>query len=205
MRVEARNVDLANQRWVFAKSESKTKRLSRIVYLTDPAWDITKRLMLSHPTGRLFRNTNTKPWTTDAVNCGFLRLQMRMGKEEMACRRESISEDAIRELIPLLKPTKTCRGRVVGKTLAELREEAKRKLTYSRAAGLVPRYSLYALRHSWATNALQRGLDGLTVAVLMGHEDPSTLAKVYQHLSHNPKHLLEQAKRAASYPKGEGA
>ena len=46
--------------------------------------------------------------------------------------------------------------------------------------------------------ALQRGVDALTVAILMGHKDPSQLAKVYQHLSHNPKHLLEQAKKAAS-------
>lgn len=65
---------------------------------------------------------------------------------------------------------------------------------------LGPRYSLYALRHSWATNALERGIDALTVAVLMGHSDPSTLARVYQHLSHNPKHLLEQARRAIAAP-----
>ena len=34
LRVEARHVDLANQRWVFPKSESKNKKLSRVVYLT---------------------------------------------------------------------------------------------------------------------------------------------------------------------------
>ena len=39
-------------------------------------------------------------------------------------------------------------------------------------------------------------MDALTVAVLMGHADPSTLAKVYQHLAHNPQHLLEQARKA---------
>ena len=75
--------------------------------------------------------------------------------------------------------------------------EAKRKLTNRRAAKLAPRYSLYALRHSWATNALQRGLDSLTVAILTGHEDPSTLARVYQHLSHNPEQMLKQARKAA--------
>lgn len=57
--------------------------------------------------------------------------------------------------------------------------------------------SLYALRHSWATNALQRGVDSLTVSILMGHEDPSTLARVYQHLSMNPDHLRDQLKKAA--------
>ena len=66
------------------------------------------------------------------------------------------------------------------------------------AASLVPRYSLYAFRHSFATHALERGVDSVTVAVLMGHSDPSMLAKVYQHLTQNPAFLLEQAKRATA-------
>ena len=60
------------------------------------------------------------------------------------------------------------------------------------AAQFAPRYSLYALRHVWAMRALESGLDVLTVAILMGHSDPSTLARVYQHLSHSPEHLLAQ-------------
>ena len=69
------------------------------------------------------------------------------------------------------------------------------ELTQKRAVRVATRYCLYALRHSWATHALQTGLDGLTVAVLLGHADPSTLTRVYQHLAHNPEHLLHQAKR----------
>jgi len=153
--------------------------------------------MLVHPDGPIFRNTNGKPWTTDAVNCGFLALQMRMGKEQMKRRGIVVSDKEIGDFIPSLRPTKRRRGETVNKTKVELRAEAKRKLTCRRAADLAPRYSLYAIRHSWATNALQKGIDALTVAILMGHQDPSTLAKVYQHLSLNPRHLLEQAKRAA--------
>lgn len=63
---------------------------------------------------------------------------------------------------------------------------------------LKKKYSLYALRHAWATNALQRGVDPLTVAILMGHSDPSMLSKVYQHLSLDPRHMLESAKRAVT-------
>jgi integrase len=81
------------------------------------------------------------------------------------------------------------------KTPAELREEARRKLRNKQAMSLVPRFSLYALRHAWATRALQAGVDGLTVAILMGHSDPSTLARVYQHLSLNPRNLQEQMAR----------
>jgi len=60
-----------------------------------------------------------------------------------------------------------------------------------------PKLSLYALRHTWATHALQKGVDPLTTAILMGHSDPSTLSKVYQHLALNPTHMLSQAKKAA--------
>ena len=197
LRVEARHVDVENQRWVIPKSESKMKRMARVVYMTDVAMQIVRRQMLANPERALFRNTNRKPWTTEAVNCCCFDVQMRMGKDEMKRREEEISKEAIERLMPSLSPTRTRKGVVVKKTPAELRCEAKRKLTFKRAAQLAPRYSLYALRHSWATNALQKGVDALTVAILMGHEDPSTLAKVYQHLSLNPQHLLEQARRAA--------
>ena len=70
------------------------------------------------------------------------------------------------------------------------------KLLQRRELRLVPNYSLYALRHSWATHALERGVDPLTVAILMGHRDPSMLAKVYQHLSLNPEHLRSQLEKA---------
>lgn len=198
LRVEARHVDLANHRWVIPKSESKTKRMVRVVYLSDKAFTITRKLMLAHPEGRLFRNLNGRPWTTDAVNCGFLAVQQRMGKEEMKRRNETVSDAEVLAFMPTLKPTRSRNGETVAKTDAELRCEARQKLTFRRATELAPRFSLYALRHSWATNALQRGIDPLTVAILMGHEDPSMLSKVYQHLSLNPVHMLDQAKRAAS-------
>jgi len=35
---------------------------------------------------------------------------------------------------------------------------------------------VYPIRHSWATRALQRSLDPLTVAILVGHSEPSMLA-----------------------------
>ena len=197
LRVEARHVDLQNQRWVFRKSESKMKRITRVIYLTDAALAITRRLMLAHPEGRLFCNTNGKPWTTEATNCAFDAVQVRMGKAEMQRRGEEIPDEEIAAAVKKLAKTRIRNGEQVTKTQAELRCEAKRKLTNKRAAELAPRYSLYALRHSWATNALQRGVDALTVAILMGHEDPSMLAKVYQHLSLNPEHLLAEARRAA--------
>ncbi|HEV7282272.1 MAG TPA: tyrosine-type recombinase/integrase [Pirellulaceae bacterium] len=60
------------------------------------------------------------------------------------------------------------------------------------------RYSLYALRHTWITRMLQSGVDSLTVAFLAGHKDPSMLAKHYAHLTLNPQHLLQQAKKLSA-------
>lgn len=54
----------------------------------------------------------------------------------------------------------------------------------------------YAIRHSYATNALQNGVDAVTLAVLMGHADASMVANVYQHLATNPLFLLEAARKA---------
>ena len=198
LRIEIRHIDLPNQRWVLPRSEAKGKQAPRVVYLSDKAIEITRRLIGDRTAGRLFLNSNGKPWTTNAVNCAFQRIQHRMGMAEMKRQGISVGEEKIAELIPTLSKTHRVGKKVVAKNEAELRHEAKRKLTYQMAQESAPKYSLYSLRHSWATNALQRGVDALTVAILMGHKDPSQLAKVYQHLSHNPKHLLEQAKKAAS-------
>lgn len=81
--VEARHVDLKNARWVFPPDEAKGEQWPRVVYLTDEALQITKRLILKHPEGPLFRNAHGDPFTPYAVNCAFCRLQARQGKRAM--------------------------------------------------------------------------------------------------------------------------
>lgn len=138
LRVEARHVDRANARWIFPASEAKGGKLPRIVYLTPKALEATERLMMKHPTGPIFRNTDGRPWTPDATNCRFRRIENKTGTK----------------------------------------------------------YCLYALRHTWMNRLLMSGVDALTVAILAGHCDPSTLAKTYQHLSQSPTYLLGQARKA---------
>ncbi len=196
LRVEARHVDLANQRWVFPKSESKGKKRMRVVYLTNVAADITRRLVSTHPTGKLFCNSDGTPFNVEAVNCAFIRIRVRLGKLLMKERGLSVTDEAVDKLIPTLNAKRKVKRKVVVKTPADLRKEARRKLTDKLACSLAPKWSLYALRHTWATNALQKGVDPLTVAILLGHADPSTLVKIYQHVALNPVHMLDQAKRA---------
>lgn len=137
--LEERHVDLANHRVVFPISEEKMHRAPRIIFLNHEAEAIITRLMKVH-SNHLFRNTDGLPWTTDAVNCGFIRLKTKLGR-------------------------KLC---------------------------------LTVLRHSWCHRMLRSGVDALTVSVLMGHADPSMIARVYSHLTQAPGHLLEAVRKATA-------
>ena len=55
-----------------------------------------------------------------------------------------------------------------------------------------------AIRHSWATHALARGVDPLTVSILLGHTDMTTLSRTYAHLSKNPDYMRDAVRRATT-------
>lgn len=195
LRVEARHFDPKGKRWLFPSSESKMKKTARVVYLTDAAAKICTELAAKHPTGPLFHNANGKPWKNDAVQCAWRRVRVRLGKEAMQEQGITVTEAEIKRKVKTLTQIRTRNGKRVEKSAAELRCEAKRKLTESLAVRLTPNLCFYTLRHSFATRALLSGIDSLTVSQLLGHSDVSTLAKVYQHLSSNPEHLLGQVNR----------
>jgi integrase len=50
-----------------------------------------------------------------------------------------------------------------------------------RAAGL-PRITLHGARHSFATVALEAGVDVLYVSEILGHSSPAVTQSVYQHV-----------------------
>jgi len=58
------------------------------------------------------------------------------------------------------------------------------------------RICAYGIRHSYATEGLKNDVDPVSLAMLMGHSDPSMVAKTYQHLAQNHDHLRRQAERA---------
>jgi integrase len=194
--VTARNVDVLNSRWVFPQSESKTN-MPRVVYLTDKAMEITRRRMADRPVGPLLTNSNGETWTTDAVNCVFGRIRIRMGKRVMKTRGIKLDEQQIAAFIKTLAPTRIIAGQEIRKSASDLREEARRKIASRIATRLAPKYCLYVIRHTWINRMLTSGVDALTVAILAGHCDAGTIAKTYQHLSLNPTHLLNQVRRLA--------
>jgi integrase len=55
----------------------------------------------------------------------------------------------------------------------------------------------YAVRHTYATEAIENGVDPITVATLMGHQSVNILMKVYQHVNKKGEHLRAAAKKAA--------
>ena len=80
-RLEARHADLENARWLFPKTESKGKRHSRTIYLSDTALEITKRLLAQRRSGPILRNARGEPWCAMSVNCRFERLKKWIGKK----------------------------------------------------------------------------------------------------------------------------
>ena len=196
LKVSAVHFECDNARWVFPQDQAKGKRAPRIIYLVEEALEITIRRAGAVKEGPIFRNGRGRPWTPDAMNCLFDRVQSRMGMVVLREQSLAPTDKQLQVFAETLSRTCVRKGVAIQKTAAELRHEAKKKLTGKIARSLVPRYSLYALRHSWATNALRQGVDPLTVAILMGHKDPSMLARVYQHLSHSPEHMREQARKA---------
>lgn len=196
LRLEIRHLDLENRRWVIPRLEAKGKKAPRVIYLTDRAFEITTELIADRTSGHVFRDSKNRPWTPASASSVLKRVRQTMGKKAIKEREVIFSEEEIKLTEATISPTRLVKGKEVKRTKAELRTHAKAKLVRAKCKELVPSYSLYALRHTWATNALKSGIDALTVAVLMGHQDPSMLAKVYQHLSHSPQHMLEQAKKA---------
>lgn len=53
----------------------------------------------------------------------------------------------------------------------------------------------YAIRHSFATEGLKKGVDSLTLAQIMGHSDTTMLSRHYAHLARNPAYLREVVRR----------
>ena len=78
--MEARRLQPDLALFVFPKEESKGRKKSRVVYLTDTAFAIAQRLVDAHPTGAIFRNNRGKPWTADGTGCRFYRLAKKLGR-----------------------------------------------------------------------------------------------------------------------------
>lgn len=95
--IEAKHVDLEQARIVFPPKEAKGKKLYRVIYLTEEALVIVRRLVGEHPTGTIFRNSEGAAWTKDAINCAFCRLQKKLGRKlHLGAFRKSWATEALK-------------------------------------------------------------------------------------------------------------
>lgn len=68
-----------------------------------------------------------------------------------------------------------------GETMRRIREKL----------GMGDECVLYAMRHAFATDALERGVPIATVAELLGHSSTAMISKAYSHLSERASHLRD--------------
>jgi integrase len=88
---------------ICGKTTRKTGRL-RIIYMSDKATEIVKRLSEKYPRGLLFRNEDGNEWNRFAVNCQMIRLRRRtgLGSEAVAyALRHHWITDALARGVPI--------------------------------------------------------------------------------------------------------
>lgn len=80
-RVEARYVDLRHSMIVYPVSMNKTGKGERVIFLTEAAASICRRLITKHPDGPIFRNKRGNAWTKNSMKCRFSRIGDKLGKK----------------------------------------------------------------------------------------------------------------------------
>jgi len=185
--VEAAFVDLDTGRWVFPIRLSKGKKVQRVVYLSERALEITRRLVAQRPSGPLLLNTDGRPWCVSSVKCRF----------QIICR--NLGRRRLRQLA--LVPAKIPRLKADERKDPAIRTEHERQVLERRqrvnelAKQHGKRFNLYAIRHTYITESLVSGLDAVTVSVLAGHRDTTMISRVYAHLAEKHEHMRQAAKK----------
>jgi site-specific recombinase XerD len=54
----------------------------------------------------------------------------------------------------------------------------------------------YSVRHTFATDAIIRGVDLQTIATIMGHVDLKMLSRIYQHIRRRSDHIKDGLRKA---------
>jgi integrase len=188
--VEAAFVEPVTACWVFPIRLSKGRKTQRVVYLSDRALEITRRLMLKRPNGPLLLNTEGKPWCVSSVKCRFQRICRELG------RRRLKQLALLPPKVPRLSAAQ--RKNLIVRAEHELKVLARRRQVDALARRHGTRLNLYAFRHSRITEALVNGLGAVTVSVLAGHRDTTMISRHYAHLTQRHEHMRQAANKATA-------
>ncbi|HYT90303.1 MAG TPA: site-specific integrase [Gemmataceae bacterium] len=185
---EARFFEPENGRIVFPIKLSKGKKIQRVVYLNDIGLEIVKRRVVQFPSGPVLRNADGKPWNMSSTNCLFQRVRRTLG------RRRIVTLGLMPPKLKRLTGTPAQKDPVLRKEHEE-KVLARRKLIAKLAWDHGTKYSIYAFRHAFCTEALENGIDAVTVSVLMGHRDTTMIARHYAHVDQRTEHMRQAARK----------
>ncbi len=96
--VTAAHVSRDGSKWVFDEHKTDHTGEARIVYLTPPVQELTRKLIALYPEGPLFRSTRKfggvrRPWTRNGIRCRFKRL-----REKFQAQREKLPPERKHEI-----------------------------------------------------------------------------------------------------------
>jgi integrase len=171
MAVTANHVSRDCAKWTLDEHKTDNSGEARVIYLTPPMQELTRKLVEQYPEGPIFRMYRGKkskehrynravlgrkvPWTYNALRCRFKRL-----REKFQALRHELPSERRRE-IPDLK-------------------------------GITS----YVLRHTFTTQALLNGVPVPVVSALLGHKSIKMVDEHYNHTDQMTGHLREAAKKA---------
>ena len=111
-KVTAADVDLENGTWTLAKwkNSKKQKGKNRVIYLTEPMMDLTRRLMSKHAEGPLFRNNTNTPWSRQSITWRFRTLGEKLKIEGLTAYavRHGFITDAMARGVPVAVVAELC-------------------------------------------------------------------------------------------------
>lgn len=178
--VEARHLKLGQHRVEIPPTEAKGKKRWRVIYLSETAAAIVRRLAELRPTGPLFLNVDGNPWEAQAIVCRFQRLLVKLSGAEVELPRLPRFERRNYK-----DPAKLAVARAAHQ--AKLVEMRKKRAKLAREGET--RFAMYDLRHCFASRKLKEGHDPITVAALLGHKDGTMLCRHYEGISTDGDHL----------------
>lgn len=183
--IEARHLKLAQHRVEIPPTEAKGKKRWRVIYLSETAAAIVRRLAELRPSGPLFLNVDGNPWKAQAIVCRFQRLLVKLaGIEETVPRLPRFERRNFKDPVALAAARKAHQEKLVSlrKKRAKLAREGD------------ARFAMYDLRHCFASRKLKEGHAPITVAALLGHKDGTMLCKHYEGISTDGEHLRDAVK-----------
>ena len=100
-KVTAADVNLEKGAWTLTKwkNSKKQKGKKRVIFLSEPMKDLTRRLVLKNPEGPLFRCRTGTPWSRQSITARFRKLSKQLGLEGVTAytfRHSAISDALIR-------------------------------------------------------------------------------------------------------------